>query len=106
MVAKDEGRDRFLGDRRPLNSRERSIGRAHLLYSPRLGRMISGKSETVQITIRDTKDCLYLYEVPPSHVAKQASGLRITRSWLEHLDDENLDVVDTEIESWVSQRSP
>ena len=30
VVAKDEGRDRFIGTRRPLNSRERSIGRAHL----------------------------------------------------------------------------
>ena len=28
VVAKDEGRDRFVGDRRPLNSRERSIVRA------------------------------------------------------------------------------
>ena len=31
-VAKDENRDRFIGDRRPLNTRERSIGRAHLSY--------------------------------------------------------------------------
>ena len=31
-------------------------------------------------------------------------GPRIPRSWLEHLDDENWDVVATdEIESWVSQ---
>ena len=51
-VATDENRDRFIGDRRPLNSRERSIGRAHSPYSPRLRRMIFGKSETVQITIR------------------------------------------------------
>ena len=42
------------------------------------------KSETAQITIRDTKDCLYLYV--PSRVAKQAIGPRITRSWLKHLD--------------------
>ena len=44
--------------------------------------MILGKSETVRITIRDTKDCFYLYNVPPSRVMKQ---------------------VDTEIGSWVSQ---
>ena len=62
--AKDEGRHRFIGDRCPLNSRERSIGRAHLPYCPQLRRMILGKSETVQITIGDTKDCFYLYEVP------------------------------------------
>ena len=56
------------------------------------------------MTIRDTKDCFYLYEVPPSRVAKQVIGPRIPRSWLEHLDDENLDVVDTEFEScWVAE---
>ena len=103
-VAKDESRDSFIGDRRPLNSRERSIGRAHLPYCPRLRRMILGKSETVQITICDTKDCFYLYEVPPSRVARQVIGPRIHRSWLEHLNDENWDVVDTgEIESRVSK---
>ena len=55
-VAKDKNRDRFIGDRRPLNSRERSIGGAHLPHCPWLRRLISGRSETVQITIRDTKD--------------------------------------------------
>ena len=66
--------------------------------------MILGKSETVQITIRDTKDCLYLYEVLLSRVAKQVIGPRIPRSWLKHLDCENCDVVDTDgIESSVSQ---
>ena len=66
--------------------------------------MILRNSETVQITVRDTKDCFYLYPVPPSRVAKQMIGPRITRSWLEHLDAENSDVVDTDqIESWVSQ---
>ena len=41
-----------------------------------------GKSETVQITIRDTKGCSYLYEVPPSRVAKNVIESRIPRSWL------------------------
>ena len=64
--------------------------------------MILERSETVQITIRDTKDCFYLYEVPPSRVLK--TGDRPSHNRLEHLDDDNLDVVDTdEIESWVSQ---
>ena len=39
-------------------------------YCPRLRRMIFGKSETVQTTIRDTKDCFYLYEVPHSTSGK------------------------------------
>ena len=79
-VAKDEGRDRFIGDRRPLNSRERSIVRAHLPCCPRLRRIILGESETVQITTRDTKDLCHLYEVPPSRVVKQMIGPRIPRS--------------------------
>ena len=78
-VAKDEGRDRFIGDRRPLNSRERSIARAHLPYFPRLRRLIFGKS---------------LYEVPRSRVTTQVIRPRIPRSWIDHLDDDTWDVVD------------
>ena len=100
-VAKDESRDRSTGDRRPVNSRERSIGRAHLPCCPRLRRIILGKSETVQITIRHTRDSFYLYEVPPSRVRNQVIGLCVPRSWLEH--DETCDVVDPDdIKSWVS----
>ena len=54
--------------------------------------MILRESETVQITIRDVKDCFYLFEVPPSRVANQVIGLRIPRTWLEHLDDETWEV--------------
>ena len=101
-VAKGEGRDRIIGDRRPLNSRERTIGRAHLPHCPRLRRLILKKSETVQITIRDTRDCFCLYDGPPSRVTTQVIGPRILRSWLEHLDDENWDLIDTdEMENWV-----
>ena len=58
----------------------------------------------MQITNRDTEDCFYQYEIPPSRVAKQVIGPRISRSWLAHLNDENWDVVDTdEMESWFSQ---
>ena len=104
VVAKDENRDRFIGDGRPSNSRARSIGRMHLPYCPRLRRMILERSETVPITTRDIKDCFYLCEVLPCRVTKQVVGPRIPQSWLEHLDDENWDIVATdEIESWVSQ---
>ena len=66
--------------------------------------MILERSETVQITIRDTKDCFFLHEVPPSRAAKQLIGPRIPESWLGHLDDENWDVVGTDAnEGWVSQ---
>ena len=99
-VAKDEIRDTSSETDGPLNSLERSIRRTHVLCCPRLRRMILGKSETVLITVRDTKDCFFLYEVPPSRVVRQVIG----RGWLEHLDDESFDVIDTgEIESLVSQ---
>ena len=63
---------------RPLNSREKSIRRAHLPYCPRLRRMILGKSETVQMTIRTTRDCFYLYGVLPSRVAVHVIGPRVS----------------------------
>ena len=65
-VAEDENRDRFT---RSLNSSE-STGRAHLSYCPRL-------RETVQITIRDTKDCFQVYEVLQSRVTIQVIGPRV-----------------------------
>ena len=66
--------------------------------------MILEGSETVHITIRVTEDCFYLYEIPLSRVTKQVIGPRISRSCLEHMDDEHRDVVDPDdIESWVSQ---
>ena len=55
-LAKDEARDTFIGETdAPLNG----FGRAHVPCCPRLRRMILGKSETVQITIRDTRDCFF-----------------------------------------------
>ena len=50
--------------------------------------MILGKSDTVQITIRDTKDCFYLCEVPPSGLTNAGkSGSTLTEEfWEGHLD--------------------
>ena len=65
--------------------------------------MILGKSETAR-QFETPRTVLLFYEVPPSRVAKQVIGPRIPRSWLDHLGDENLDVLDTdEIDSWVSK---
>ena len=56
------------------------------------------------MTIRNAEDCFYLQEVPALRVTKQVIVPHIPQSWLEHLDDENWDVVHTdEIESCVSQ---
>ena len=69
-------RDKFIGDRRPLDSREKSTGHSHLPYYPRLGRMILGGTEMLQTTSRATKDCSYLYEILPSRVEQQVIGPR------------------------------
>ena len=94
------------GDVRPLNSREKSIGRPRLPCCPRLRRMTLGKPETAQSTIRTTTDCFYLYEVPSSRAKIQVIGPRAPQNCLDHWDDEKLDVFDTEIENWVSDDLP
>ena len=102
-VAEDEDRDKFIGDRGPLDSREKSLGHSHLPHYPRLCRMIFGRTETVQITSRAAKDCSYLYEIPRSRVAKHVIGPRFSQSWLDHLSDESLVVVNIAVESCVSE---
>ena len=39
-VSKDLDRDKFSGDRRPRNETERLIGKCHLLWAPRLRRLM------------------------------------------------------------------
>ena len=102
-VAKDEGRDRPTGDRRPLNSRERSIGRAHLPHCPRLRPTILGKIGN-GADYNSRHQGLFPLERGSSFTRSETGDPRIPRDWLEHLNDETWDVVDTsEIESWVSQ---
>ena len=86
-VSKDESRCKFLGDRRPMNSRERSTGRAHLPHCSRLRRLILRTSETIQITMRAT-NCFHLYEVLARVCRDKGS-----ESWLAILKDESLDVL-------------
>ena len=59
------------------------------------GQIILGGTDMVQITSRATKDCSYLYEIPPSRVAKQVIGPRFPPGWLYHWSDENLVVRQT-----------
>ena len=90
-LVKDESSDRFIGDIRPLNRRERSIGRAHLPY-PDARSWESHRQCRLQF---EPTDCFYLYDVPPSRVAIQVIGPRVAQNCLDHWDDENLDAVDT-----------
>ena len=101
-LAKDESCDRYMGDRRPLQSRDRSIGRAYLPYwtpTHDLGEIRDGAGYNLR------HQGLFLL-VRGSSFTLGETGDRSShpRSWLEHLDDRNWDVVDTdEIESWVPQ---
>ena len=98
-VAKDESRDRIIGDRRPLIQ--------PLPYCPRICRLILGPSETVQTTSRDTKDCFFYWcEVPASRVSRQVIGPLISRSWLANLEDESSDLVGTDEVESLTTRGP
>ena len=74
-----------------------------MLSCPRQRRMNLGRTETVHITSRATNGCFYFFEIPPSRMAKQVIGPRVTRSCLDHLSDENLDEVNTAVETCVSE---
>ena len=81
-VAKDEGRDRFVGDRRPLNRRERNIGRALASLPTALTHDLGEIRDGADYNSRHRR-LFHLYEVPPSRVVKRVIGPRIPRRWLE-----------------------
>ena len=60
------------------------------------------KDRTVQISYRAAKDSFYVHRIPPSRVAERATGPRVPRSWPAHFAEENLDAMNTVVESWVS----
>ena len=97
-VSKDENRCKFLGDRRPMNSRERSTGRAHLPHYSRLRRLILSTSETIQISMRAT-NCFHLYDVLARVCRDKGSGLSSpeagsptwkTKAWMCLVDNSRL----------------
>ena len=58
-AAKAHSRDKFNGDGRPLNSREKNISRGHFRRCPRLRRMMSKESEAAPFTFRHSKNSTY-----------------------------------------------
>ena len=66
--------------------------------------MIFGRTENGgKLHPRAAKDCSYLYEIPRSRVAKHVIGPRFSWSWLDHVSDESLVVVNIAVESCVSE---
>ena len=56
-------RDRFIGDRRRQNGKERLIHRACLQYAPRLERVLLKNGYSLRLNLRDVRDCFYLFQV-------------------------------------------
>jgi len=99
---KNADRDRFIGDRRPRNATERSIGRVCLPYAPRLRRIRLRPDQGLRIAMRDVKDCFYVYRIDDVRVPGQVIGPRVPASWFARLDREDLDDCD-DFEAWCQQ---
>ena len=100
-VPKDVDKDRFIGDRRPRNFIEASIGRVGLPYAPRLRRILLRHKHGLSISIRDIKNFFPILGVKKSRLHKQVIGPRVPLSWLENIADVELDDVDANVEDWM-----
>lgn len=100
-VPKSSAADRFIGDRRPENRGEASIGHVALPYAPRLRRLVLGRQEVASINVRDAKSFYFVSKVGPERQQRQTIGPRVTISWLANLDDLDRDDWD-DFESWYS----
>ena len=56
-VAKNKDKDRLIGDRRPRNAVESSVGVAKLPYAPRLRRLLIQKDQIARVSFRDISVC-------------------------------------------------
>ena len=77
-VAKDH-RDKFIGDRRRQNEKERLIHRACLPYAPRLKRVLLKNGYSLRLNLRDVRDCflpLSSGRQAPQETDHRASGAR------------------------------
>ena len=83
-VPKDLDRERFIGDRRPRSGTERLIGKCHLLWDPRLRRLMLPSDYVIRIHFRDVSDCYYAYSVDEERPHWQVLGPRVPVSWLEN----------------------
>ena len=87
-VAKDH-RNRFIGDRRGQNEKERLIHRACLLYAPRLKRILLKNGYSLRLNLRDVRDCFYLLQVDDQRLKRQIIGPRVPEDWFSDLANES-----------------
>jgi len=100
-VPKDPDKDRFIGDRRPRNFIEASIGKVGLPYAPRLRRILLRHKHGLSISIRDIKNFFPILGVKKSRLHKQVIGPRVPLSWLDNISDVKFDDVDDGVEEWM-----
>ena len=92
-VPKDLDPDRFIGDRRPRNGTERLIGKCHLLWAPRLRRLILPRGCVIRIHFRDVSDCYHACSLDEQRFFRQVLGPRVPVSWFRNLDDTSIDLL-------------
>ena len=92
-VPKDLDRDRFIGDRRPRNGTEELIGKCHLLWAPRLRRLMLPSDCVIRMHFLDVSDCYCAYSVDEERLHRQVWGRRVPVSWFRNLDDASLDLL-------------
>ena len=83
-VAKDH-RDRFIGDRRRQNEKERLNHRACLPYAPMLKRILLKNGYSLRLNLRDVRDCPYLFQVGDERLKRQIIGPRVPEDWFSDL---------------------
>ena len=79
MVAKDH-RDRFIGDRRCQNEKERLIHRACLPYAPRSKGILLKSGDYLRLILRDVRDCFYLFNLTTSASKRISSASECPRT--------------------------
>ena len=85
---KDSERDRFIADRRPINSFEKSVGKTLLPYAPRARRIIIPHQRKLWGVIRDAKNFYFLLKVEDARLARQVVGPRVPKSWFIDIENE------------------
>ena len=89
-MAKDH-RDRFIGDRRRQNEKERLIHRACLPYAPRLKRILLKNGYPLRLNLQDVRDCFYLFQVDEERLKRQIIGPRVPEDWFKDPENESKD---------------
>ena len=77
---------RFIGDRRPANAVEATIGKAKLPEVQRLRRIIMDPHKVVRVHFRDFKNCFFIFAVDEDRLSRQVVGPLVPREWFEDLE--------------------